>query len=126
MPVVDLASNAFSVALVLVASLHKQLRTMTRTSQVALEVLPSTVGLEGAVWVRTPIWSKSLFEVLAGDAIALNMLFGKIMRYGLEMSSAYLMSTLMLAQIARISTREVAEAAFVRLLAVVQRADVSL
>jgi hypothetical protein len=36
------------------------------------------------------------------------------------------MSTLMLAQIARISTCEVAEAAFMRFLALVQRADVGL
>ena len=56
-PVVDLPPNAFSITLVLVARLHQQLRTMTRATQVSLEVLPSAVGLEGAVRMRAPIRS---------------------------------------------------------------------
>jgi hypothetical protein len=56
-PVIYLSPDAFTIAFVLVTGFQQQLRAVARTTEVSLEVLPSAVGLEGAVWVRTPIRS---------------------------------------------------------------------
>jgi hypothetical protein len=83
---------------------------------VAFEVLPATVGLEGAVWVRAAVGPESLFT---------KEWLGRVAQ-GVGRIETYLMRALVLAKVARVGAGEVAKTAFVRLLALVQRTDVCL
>ena len=63
MPLINLPPHTLPVRLVLLARLDQQLGTVARAAQVALEVLPATVGLERAVCVGAAVRAERLHNI---------------------------------------------------------------
>ena len=96
MPLLNLAPHALPIFLVPLTALLQQLLTMARAPQMALQILPATVGFKRASGLRTAVGPQRLVRALV------------------------------FAQVTRVRAGEVAEAAFVRFLALVKRGDVGL
>jgi len=89
MPLLNLAPHALAILPIPLTTLLQQLLAMSGAPQMALQVLPATVGLERTSGLRTAVGPQRLVRALV------------------------------FAQITRVRTCEVAEAAFVRFLALV-------
>lgn len=59
-PLIDLLPHTVPVAFILFATLDKQFWTVPRAAQMALEILPATVGLECAVCVGAAVGAECL------------------------------------------------------------------
>lgn len=69
-PVFDLELHALTVGFVFWTAVDEKLGTVAGAAEMALQVLPATVGLEGAVRLWAPVGAKSLRSLLAVDSSA--------------------------------------------------------
>jgi hypothetical protein len=60
MPIVNLAAHTLAIQFVLVACLDEQLWAVTRAAEMTLQILPATVGFEGAVCLGTAVGTECL------------------------------------------------------------------
>lgn len=99
-PVVDFAAHALAVELVLVACLDEELWTVAGAAEMALEILPATVGFEGAVGLGAAVGTQSLYLLLACLFFGVWMGYVAVLESGnRRMSSAYLMCSFVLTQV---------------------------
>ena len=67
--IVNLAPHGLAIGFVRFAALDQKFWTVARAAEVALEVFPATVWLEGAPWVDTTVWTERLDMGISTDTL---------------------------------------------------------